>query len=70
MTIILAFAALLATSILIAAVMAVPVGALVMLLLGAAHSYDERIPAFGFAASYFLTLAVAVATSKTTTKSE
>lgn len=33
-----------------------------MLLLGAAHSHDERIPALGFWASAFLVLALKVAT--------
>lgn len=35
---------------------------LVMLLIGIAHSYDVRVPDFGFATSFFLMLAVAVAT--------
>jgi hypothetical protein len=34
----------------------------VMLLLGAAHSQDARIPAFGYWATFWLTMAIEVAT--------
>lgn len=62
---ILAIPALLLAAWALAAVAAIPVGALVMLLLGAAHSHEAWIPAPGFAGTYFLTLAVAIASSGT-----
>lgn len=43
---------------------------IVMLMLGAAHSFDDRVPAFGFHTLVWLTWAIAFATahgSSTTT---
>jgi hypothetical protein len=42
----------------------------VMLLLGAAHSHDARIPAFGFAATFFLSWAISIVTYHNTNSSK
>lgn len=57
------------TAVVLGAILAIPAGFLFMLLLGAAHSHEAWIPAPGFAASYFLCLALGIAASRAATPS-
>lgn len=45
------------------------VSSLFMVLLGAAHSYNSTIPALGFAESFFVVLALRLATQSLPSKS-
>ena len=54
---------LILASLVLAFVLSLFTGWIVMLLLGAAHSQDAVIPALSYWGSYFLTVAVGVATS-------
>lgn len=54
----------------VAAILAAPLGAAVMLLLGVAHSYNPAIPPLGFIETWVLVFALRVATVNTQARGE